>query len=302
MSETQELKCGCEHCGGRIAFPAGAEGNTINCPHCGKPTRLAAPSQATTTTTAMSLKCACRHCNGRIAFPPEAAGSVITCPHCGKETPLIAPGVAVPVAKPAAAPAAAATAKGTAMPVGAAAAKPPAGAPPPPPPPPAPKSEPAEGESKPVAGVNFVTCKECGTQVSIKAKQCPACGAPIRNMKRMIRMFGTILIVALVGAFVFFNKDKVGLAQKELEVVKYELEKVKGTSLVYVVGTLKNNTDLQFTSVRVDFNLFDKDGKQIGTASDFVMIIEPKTEWAFKAQVLENNAVKVKFDKITTGK
>jgi len=34
MSETKFLKCGCEHCGGHIEYPAEAAGSTTECPHC----------------------------------------------------------------------------------------------------------------------------------------------------------------------------------------------------------------------------------------------------------------------------
>lgn len=110
----------------------------------------------------------------------------------------------------------------------------------------------------------------------------------------------------LVGAFAVLKMKKGGGGllgpKKELEVVKFELQRMKDTSLVYVVGTIQNNSEVQHQSVRVDFNLFDKNGKQIGQASDYIMILEPKSKWDFKALVVEAEAATAKLDKITSVK
>ncbi|MBI5774508.1 MAG: hypothetical protein HZA89_12280 [Verrucomicrobia bacterium] len=46
MSEEKFLKITCRQCGGNIEFPAEAAGQTIDCPHCGKPLSLVAPAPA----------------------------------------------------------------------------------------------------------------------------------------------------------------------------------------------------------------------------------------------------------------
>jgi hypothetical protein len=49
MSTDNFVKGECRACGGHLEFPAEAAGETIECPHCGKPTKLAAgaaPNQA----------------------------------------------------------------------------------------------------------------------------------------------------------------------------------------------------------------------------------------------------------------
>lgn len=121
---------------------------------------------------------------------------------------------------------------------------------------------------------------------------------------------GIVLALGLVagGAF-FFLKGRSGGGgmsilgpKEELQVVSFELQKNQGTSLVYVTGKVKNNTDVQHTSVRVDFKLFDASDKQIGNASDYIMILEPKQEWDFKALVVEPEVARVEVDKITSSK
>ncbi|HEY1174112.1 MAG TPA: FxLYD domain-containing protein [Verrucomicrobiae bacterium] len=278
MSVAQELKCACPHCNGRIAYPATAGGSTIQCPHCAKPVALpatVAPVAAAPVPVASqpNLKCACRHCNGRISFPANAAGSAIPCPHCGKETPLIAPGVSA-----------------AAAPIAATAAAPHAPAP-----------------AAPVAARPKVATPPVPTEEELAEAPAKKSGGG----KKVMMIVGIVLAVAILagGAMVVLKKKGSGGgglsllgAKEDLQVVNYELQKNQGTSLVYVTGKLKNNTEAQHTSVRVDFKLFDSAGKQIGIAGDYIMILEPKSEWEFKALVVEPEVTKVEVDKITSSK
>ena len=43
MSTNAFLKTACDHCAGRIEFPAGLAGHLVACPHCARLTRLAPP-------------------------------------------------------------------------------------------------------------------------------------------------------------------------------------------------------------------------------------------------------------------
>jgi len=234
------------------------------------PAATPTPAPVSVAAGAPNLKCACRHCNGRISFPANAAGSSIACPHCGKETPLIAPGVSASAAAPTPAPAHA-PAPAPAAPVRAKAPTPPV---------------PTEEElSEPPAR------KGGGKKVMI--------------------IVGVLLALALVagGAFIVIKKKGGGgnplsmLGPKEdLQVVNFELQKNQGTSLVYVTGKLKNNSDVQHTSVRVDFKLLDASGKQIGNASDYIMILDAQQEWEFKALVVEPEVAKAEVEKVTSGK
>jgi hypothetical protein len=280
MSVAQDLKCACPHCNGRIAYPASAGGSTIQCPHCNNSVALPAaapsappppPAPVAAPAGSASLKCACRHCNGRISFPANAVGSMIACPHCGKETPLIAPGVSVAPA-PAPAPAQAAA---------------------------APAPAPAPARTK-------VSSPPVPTEEELTEAPAKKGGG-----KKVMLIVVILLVLALLGggAFVIIKKKGGGggglslLGPKDdLQVLNYELEKNQGTSLVYVTGKVKNNTDVQHTSVRVDFKLFDAAGKQIGNASDYIMILDAGQEWPFKALVVEPEVAKVEVDKVTSSK
>ncbi len=59
MAETKYLKCSCNHCGGRIEFPAEGIGATISCPHCAASTELkleTPPKAAATAASGRSKK------------------------------------------------------------------------------------------------------------------------------------------------------------------------------------------------------------------------------------------------------
>lgn len=164
----------------------------------------------------------------------------------------------------------------------------------------------AEQAEKVAKRKHFVICPTCGAEISNKAPACPACGAPMKKSRRGLFIAFGIIILLVLGGLVVVAKKKGGGGllgpKKDLEVVKFEMQRMKDTSLVYVIGTVKNNSEVQHQSVRVDFNLFDKKGKQIGQASDYIMILEPKASWDFKALVVEAEAAEAKLDKVTSVK
>lgn len=51
----------------------------------------------------------------------------------------------------------------------------------------------------------------------------------------------------------------------------------------YITGTIKNNTNKEYTYVQVTFNLYDADGAQIGTALANINNLEANGTWKFKA-------------------
>jgi hypothetical protein len=77
------------------------------------------------------------------------------------------------------------------------------------------------------------------------------------------------------------------------------LEKSKGgSSLVYAVGTIANNSDHQRFGVKVEVDILDQGGKKIGKATDYIQVIEPQSNWRFHALVLEDKAAAAKIASI----
>ena len=67
----------------------------------------------------------------------------------------------------------------------------------------------------------------------------------------------------------------------------------------YVTGTIKNNTNEQYSYVQVTFNLYDADGAQIGTAMSNINNLEENGTWKFKALGGTEKAVSYKLAEIT---
>ncbi|HZV34631.1 MAG TPA: FxLYD domain-containing protein, partial [Verrucomicrobiae bacterium] len=81
----------------------------------------------------------------------------------------------------------------------------------------------------------------------------------------------------------------------DLKVSAIELEKTKGSSLVYAVGTLTNDSDYDRYGIRVEVDLFNGKGKNIGTAKDYKDYLAPHQDWQFRALIPEPKAVKAQL-------
>lgn len=51
----------------------------------------------------------------------------------------------------------------------------------------------------------LIACKDCGHEISKKAKLCPSCGAPVR---KGVGCLGVVLAFFFVGAFIFFLSNE----------------------------------------------------------------------------------------------
>src|SRR2546423_15082904 len=73
-----------------------------------------------------------------------------------------------------------------------------------------------------------------------------------------------------------------------------DLEKVKGSSLVYATGTLTSLTNRQRYGVKIELDLLDGSGKKVGQAKDYQQVMEPNGQWHFKALVVDSKAASAK--------
>ena len=69
-----------------------------------------------------------------------------------------------------------------------------------------------------------------------------------------------------------------------------KLEKATGSSLVYAVGTLTNDSSHQRYGVRVEIALTDANGTPAGVARDYRPVLEPGEIWRFRALILNSRA------------
>jgi hypothetical protein len=81
-------------------------------------------------------------------------------------------------------------------------------------------------------------------------------------------------------------------ALSDLKIGEIQLQKTKDSSLVYAVGTLKNESDFQRFGVKIELDLLDARDVKVGTAQDYLQVLEPRREWQFHALVITPKAVK----------
>lgn len=89
---------------------------------------------------------------------------------------------------------------------------------------------------------------------------------------------------------------------EEVELKRFELRPANGGEAACVAGKIINHTAGRFYSVKVELDLFDKDGKQVGSAAEYLSILEPKDSWDFKAAVSRPDAVTAKLVKLAKEK
>jgi len=68
------------------------------------------------------------------------------------------------------------------------------------------------------------------------------------------------------------------------------IEKAAGSSIAYATGTLKNASDRQRFGVSVELEVLNAAGAKIGVAKDSAQLIEPRSEWKFRALLIQKNA------------
>jgi len=240
------------------------------------------------------LKCPCQHCGGSIEFPAHGVGQAIDCPHCATKTKLFRP-------EPVAEEAAPATEPVEELPA--------------PPAPPAARPAPRAPKPRPLPA----------------AALAPAPVAANSSGKHtvLLVLLGLIVVGALAGGGFFlwkkrgstfagtgavstnaavaastdtnsaaFNAPVTATQPKKLDDLQAgdpRLEKAKSGSLVYAVGMLKNDSDHQRYGVRIEFELLDASGKNVGKASDYKDVIEPRKEWRYRALVLTKKAASARL-------
>ena len=238
------------------------------------------------------LKCPCQHCGGSIEFPTDGLGQLATCPHCGAETTLFAPVAAE-----------------------------------------SPDPSGAAADSAPVADTSVDPSTESpagdSTESTFEAEE-GVVGNERPGSKRKL-LWIALPLLGLVGTAAFFIfKDRSVRPQSpavnengsatnleaskvvasaptnafaptkapksidDLKVGPISLEKSKGSSLVYAVGVLRNDSGHQRFGVNLELELTDARGNKAGTAKDYRTVIEPRQEWRFRALVLDSKAVSAK--------
>lgn len=147
-------------------------------------------------------------------------------------------------------------------------------------------------------------CKECGEQISSSAKECPKCGKDQRNFFVKHKVITFILVIfIIVGIAVVGGGDtttnnlkdenNTGTNQitnetERFTVVEHTTE--KDGYWTYITGTIKNNTNKEYSYVQVEINLYDDDGSLVNSTIDNINNLEANGTWKFKAMATSDFA------------
>jgi len=81
-----------------------------------------------------------------------------------------------------------------------------------------------------------------------------------------------------------------------------KLEKTSGSSLVYASGTVRNLGSQRRFGVKISVQLYDAENQPAGQSQDYQPLMEPNTEWHFKALVLGAKVVSGRVNSISEDK
>ena len=220
------------------------------------------------------LKCPCQHCGGSIEFPAEGIGAAINCPHCGETTTLLAPLVDESSDHPHVAEDTAAASDPAEM----------SGS----------NHEPAKPKNRLVwLSLLVLVVLAMAATAFIFKDRLAGWGKPVEDkttppVGNLTPQLATNAIVATTNPAPAVTARK---SIDDLKVGAITLEKSKGSSLIYAVGVLRNDSDHQRFGVTIELALSDARGNKSGTAKDYRNVIEPRREWRFRALVLDSKAV-----------
>lgn len=133
-------------------------------------------------------------------------------------------------------------------------------------------------------------CKYCQTEISDKAKVCPNCKKKQGMPKWAIVLIVIVVIIALIS-FTGGDEESKETGTTGTTEVKEELTLEKGHKgysdeydiSYYVEGTVKNNTDKNYSYVDIELSVYDKDGNNLGSCYDNNSNLEANGSWKFKA-------------------
>lgn len=80
-----------------------------------------------------------------------------------------------------------------------------------------------------------------------------------------------------------------------LQASAVSLDHVPGSSLVYAVGSITNQSTSRRFGLKVQVGLSDQAGHTVGNASDYRPVLEPGEAWQFKALVVDPKAVSARI-------
>lgn len=217
------------------------------------------------------LKCRCQSCGNAIEFPAAGIGLTTACPHCGQSAILttepIVPAPAYlhpPARKP--------------LPSFE-----------------SPTSTPTPKSRSKLLLVLVLVAIVAGTVIALlAAKSRPTSSKPAEVSDTKDKPAATSSATEAKPPDVARVTPSTAPAPKSIADLKtgsIVIEKAKGSSLIYAIGVVRNDSGHQRFGVSIELELTDARGNKVGTAKDYRAVMEPRQEWRFRALVLDSKAV-----------
>jgi hypothetical protein len=155
-------------------------------------------------------------------------------------------------------------------------------------------------------------CPHCSQPTELLLAPPPEEGSPVRTKAIVFTVIAILILLGgLVGAVIALKRAE-RLKSRSLpvptepavpssagdalfvtqgfRVSAVALAQGQGNSLIYAVGSLVNISNRQRFGVKVELELLDAEGNQVGRATDYQQVVEPNGEWKFRALVMEKRA------------
>lgn len=165
-----------------------------------------------------------------------------------------------------------------------------------------------------------IECPHCGKTTELSAATRPT---PVSGAAKKLLFAGIVLVALILAGMVWANRHakqterlrqeaeaaarlaarqtaeaearaRDPLAREGWGISAILLEKKPGSTIIYAVGTLTNETDRRRFGVKLQLDLFDAAEQKIGGAKDYQAAIEPRGRWQFSALVVDARAVTAK--------
>ena len=137
-------------------------------------------------------------------------------------------------------------------------------------------------------------CKHCQSEIDDKAKICPKCrkkqGLPTWLIVILV-IFGLIVISSVFGGESESgeNKPTGTTTAEEISLLEGHSGRVDSDYSYDITGSLKNNTDKEYSYVQVEFYTYDKDGNLLETCLGNNSGLEANGTWKFTASCFFSN-------------
>ena len=137
-------------------------------------------------------------------------------------------------------------------------------------------------------------CKHCQTEIETKAKICPNCrkkqGMPIWLIVVLI-IIGIALVSSIAGGQSSSSDNPAGTTNntEKISLLDGYTGSVESEYSYEITGTLKNNTDKDYSYVQIEFYVYDSAGNMLDTCLGNNSGLEANGTWKFTASCFFSN-------------